>query len=158
MEIFIEFSCAPHHFCYLLIHREIPLQLHSMLQKIANNESVERKSNERRESASWCLREQTSTWRFSSLVKSHGSLVWRSASATKISGSGSRDGVAFTRIAMERWNTNDFRVCRLSQPFLHLYSRFLAVPHFIRSSLSHCLIDFPFLFLQSHFSNYPILV
>jgi len=64
--------------------------------------SVEGKSsNERRERANRCLWEQTSTWRFSSSVKSYGFLVWRSASATKISGSRSRDGVAFTRIAIE---------------------------------------------------------
>lgn len=125
-----------------------------MLQKkIANDESAGRKSNERCERASWCLREQTSTWRFSSSVKSHGSLVWRSASATKISGSGSRDGVAFTRIAIERLVGTRAISAFVVFPdrfFIHiLASSFLAVPHFFRSSLSHRHIDFPFLFLAT---------
>jgi len=125
--------------------------------------SVEGKSsNERRERANRCLWEQTSTWRFSSSVKSYGFLVWRSASATKISGSRwSRDGVAFTRIAIECLvrTRSDFRVRRLSRPFLHPYSRSSS---FLISSvrLSYHLIDLPFLFPQSHhcFSDYPIFV
>lgn len=121
-------------------------------------------SHERRERASRCLWEQTSTWRFSSSVKSYGSLVWRSVSATKISGSESRDGVAFTWIAIERLvRTRAIFafVVFLGRFFIHIpVPSFLAVSHIFRSPLSHRLIDLPFLFLQSHhrFSDYPIFV
>jgi len=63
VNIFMEFSCAT----VILPIREIRRGAAAVaLKKIANDESADRKSNERRERASWCLREQTSTWRFSS--------------------------------------------------------------------------------------------
>jgi len=145
----MEFSCAT----VILSIREIRRGAAAVaLKKIANDESADRKSNERRERASWCLREQTSTWRFSSSpVKSHGSLVWRSASATKIFGSRSWDGVAFTRIAIERLVGTRAISAFVVFPdrfFIRiLIPSFLAVSHLslsLSSPLSHRLIDFPF--------------
>lgn len=111
-------------------------------QRRISRRKVEREARKSRPARR--LREQTSTWRFSSSVKSHGSLVWRSASATKISSSGSRDGVAFTRIAIERLSSGHERFPRLSPSSTVFFIHILVppVPHLFRSPLSHRLHRF----------------